>query len=510
MLSLISCTALAGIAEWVCCPGERNAPAARALANCPVIHRWTAADDRTAAYFALGRVQATARPVAVLAGSGSAAAAMLPAVSEAYYQRRPLVIVTMDGAESTGGTGAPQCTEQEALFGMYAPTHTLNLPCPVSDLPDLAGLLKDGFPLHLHVRLDAAADSPAADLSMVEIGDAPAAPPFRGSLVALSQMLRFRAVEGLVLILGALEPTEQEPVLWLAQTLRVPVLAEAASGLREELSAYLLHDGDTLLTQNPPRFVLRVGDVPTGRFWKELEYLPETEVFSITRTGFSGLCRKSVVVEGEPEQIMKALGDVPHIGDTERLLPRARHAAGRTEEEILSSPESAAALVRALSVHSCMSEVICLGSPTATELWNRCAQQQVATLYLRDLAAHGSDGHVATFLGNAADAENACLLVGDIALLRDLNAYTLVPQLPPGRRIIAVLNNEGARCAAEEAEGDDELHRLLVQPPALDLPTIAQLWGAEYYAIRTESDMEVLESTAPDALVLLELLPEDE
>lgn len=509
MFSLVSCTALSGIAEWVCCPGAHNGSLYRALAACPVVHRWAVADDRAAAYFALGRTQATARPVAVVAGSGTAAAAMLPAVAEAYYQRRPLVIITIGGTQPLGGTGAPQSVEEENLFGLYAPTTAVNLPCPVSDLPDLAGKLADGFPLHLHLRLDIAAEPPTGDLSLVEIAEPPAAPRFRGSLVALSQMLRFRAAEGLVLIIGALEPAEQEPVLWLAQTLRVPVLAEAASGLREELAAYLLHDGDELLSQYPPRFVLRVGGIPTGRFWKELEYLPDTEVFSITRTGFSGLSRKSTVIEGEPEQIMKALGDVPHVGDTERLLPRSRHAAGRTEEYILSAPESAEALVRALSVHACMSEVICLGSPTATALWNRCAQVQVPTLYLRDLSVRGADGHVAAFLGNAADAENALLLVGDIALLRDAAAAAIVPQLPRGRRIIAVLNNGGAQCAAEETEGDEELYRLLVQPQDfLSLPALAQLWGAEYYAVHTEADLEVLESTADDALVLLEIMPE--
>ncbi|MBR5889315.1 MAG: hypothetical protein IKY92_04650, partial [Akkermansia sp.] len=96
MFSLISCSAMAGVAEWVCCPGELNAPLYRALADCPAVHRWSVADDRSAAFFALGRVQATGRPVVVVAGSGSSAAAMTPAVINAYYHRRPLVVLTMD------------------------------------------------------------------------------------------------------------------------------------------------------------------------------------------------------------------------------------------------------------------------------------------------------------------------------------------------------------------------------------------------------------------------------
>ncbi len=508
MFSLISCSAMAGVAEWVCCPGELNAPLYRALADCPVVHRWSVADDRSAAFFALGRVQATGRPVVVVAGSGSSAAAMTPAVINAYYQRRPLVVLTMDSTTGSGGTGAPQSVEQEALFGMYAPTVELALPCPVSDLPNLVESLSEGFPLHLHVRLDEEAEPPCPDFSNVEVGDAPPAPRFRGSLVAVSQMLRFRSMEGLVLLIGALNPDEQEPVLWLAQTLRVPVLAEASSGLREELAPYLLHNGDDLLRQNPPRHVLRVGDVPTGAFWKALENMPQTEVYSITRTGFSGLSRKSNVVEGELEQVMKALGDVPHVGDTARLLTRSRRAAGQLEELLLGYPESAEAMVRAFSRHACLADVICVGSATTVRLWNRYAQCQVPTLYLRDLHSTGADGVLSAFLGNAADASSGCCLIGDLTLLRDINAAAIVPQLPPGKRIVAVLNNEGAAASMHDTAGDPELERLLVQPQPFRMQEIARLWGAEYYAIRNEADFEVLDSLDDHAFVLLELLPD--
>lgn len=509
MFSLVTCSAMAGIAEWVCCPGALTPPLYRTLASCPVVHRWAVSDPRTAAYFALGRVQATARPVAVVAGSGTDAAAMLPAVEEAYYERRPLIVVTLAEHGDNGGSGAPHAAEAENLFGLFAPTHVLDLPCAVSDLPDFAGMMADGFPLHLHLRLNSEALRCQGDFSTTEVGEAPAPPAFRGSLVALSQMLRFRAVEGLVLVIGGLEPAEQEPVLWLAQTLRVPVLAEAASGLREELSPYLLHDASSILRSCPPRFVLRVGDVPNDPFWHALEDMPQTEVFSVTRTGFSGLNRKSTVIEGDPEQIMKALGDVPTIGDTERLLPRARHAAGRTEEEVLSSPESAPALVRAISNYAALADVICLGSPTVSALWNRCAQTQIATLYVRELAARSSAGVLAAFLGNAADAPSAFCLLGDIALLQDVTAPAqLLHELPEGKRIIAVLSNGGAACAREESAEDIEWERLMMQPPALSLADVAALWGAEYYSVRSESDLEVLDTVEDGATVLLELLPE--
>lgn len=503
MKNLISCCAMAGVAEWICCPGEKNEALLTTLAACPVIHRWRQADERSAGYFALGRIQATGRPVAVAAGSGSSAASLAPAVVDAYYQRRPLLLLTCDTAQPSGGAGTPGSIECEGLFGMYAPTLNITLPCPISDLPDLRSALSEGFPLHLHLHLTDEMRH-GGDFSGLEVADPPPPPRFRGSLVALSQMLRFRAQEGLILMLGALDPDEQEPALWLARTLRAPVLAEAASGLREELSALLLHGGDEL--RLAPRYVLRVGEVPTGRFWQALENMPETEVFSITRTGFSGLCRRSHVIEGELEQIMKSLGDIPHLGDTERRLPASRQHSGRVEELLLSYPESDAALVRAYSRHACLADVICLGRGSAIPLWNRYAQTQIPTLYLRHSnTTGGADGVLSDFLGNTADATFACCLAGDLSILRDISAATLLPQLAPGKRVIAILSNEGAALAAAP-EREPELNRLLVQPPLYNLRELAALWNAEYYAIHCEADLEVLETLDDNTFVLLELL----
>ena len=510
MKSLITCCAMAGIAEWACCPGELNGPLLHALADCPLIHRWSQADERCAAYFALGRIQATGRPVAVLAGTGAEATSLMPAVVEAYYQRRPLLVITLDTCAHAGGTGALHRIEHENLFGIYAPTIEMQLPCGVSDLPDLRAALAEGFPLHLNVRVEPQSLAEALPEAFVnfEVAEPPPSAPFRASLVALSQMLRFRSVEGLVLLFGGLEPTEQEPALWLARTLRVPVLAEAASGLREELAAYALHGGERLLSQCPPRYVLRVGDVPTGSFWKALENMPEVEVFSLTRTGFSGLCRKSHVIEGDLEQIMKALGDVPHVGDTQRLLPRSRHHAGRVEELLLAYPESEAAMVRAFSNHAGIADVICLGSGSTMALWNDYAQSQVPTLYVRaNNGAGGADGTVSSFLGNAADAGYACCLTGDLSLLRDSGAAAMLPQLPAGRRVVAVLNNEGAG-QVEGAGLDPELKRLMVQPPTFSMAELARLWGAEYYAINCEADFEELDALEDNAFALLELRPD--
>lgn len=487
MMSLISTCAMAGVAEWVCCPGVLNAPLVRALESSPTMHCWHMQDERSAAYFALGRVQATARAVAVVAGSGSAAAALMPAVVEAYYQRRPLIVITLDEATPAEGTGAWGRIEQDSLFGLYAsPTVELSLPCSVAELPDMVALCAEGFPIHLWVKC---APGMRRGSGLAEVAEPPAAPRFRGSLVELSQMLRFHArEEGLLLILGELDPAEQESALWLARTLRVPVLAEPTSGLREKLSSLLLPPdaASELLADTPPRYVLRVGSVPAFPFWRELEDMEDTtEVYSITRSGFAGLRRASVVMEGDMEQIMRAIDEVPHVGDVLGLLPRARKHAARIEESLFHEPDSTPALVRAFSQYACLAEVMFLGGSMAARLWGAYAQQQEPVYYVRSVSqAGGVDGAASAFLGNAVGAAFACALVEERTILRDMAAGALLPQLPGGKRIIAVLSQE---------------------PPLLDLQELARLWHAEYYPIHCEADLEVIEGIGEDALAILDL-----
>lgn len=121
------------------------------LAAAEDLVKWTHFDERSAAFFALGRIQDMGLPVAVVTTSGTAAAELLPAVVEAYYQRRPLLLLTADRPAACRGSAAPQAIEQADLFGIYAPTIDLETP---ESLPE--DILQDwdyASPLHINVCL---------------------------------------------------------------------------------------------------------------------------------------------------------------------------------------------------------------------------------------------------------------------------------------------------------------------------------------------------------------------
>lgn len=84
------------INDIILCPGSRNSPLTQSFAANPQFNSYSITDERSAAFFALGLTQSLKKPVAVCCTSGSALLNILPAVSEAYYQQLPLLVISAD------------------------------------------------------------------------------------------------------------------------------------------------------------------------------------------------------------------------------------------------------------------------------------------------------------------------------------------------------------------------------------------------------------------------------
>ena len=85
-----------GVKHAVCCPGSRNSAIVHNLNECPDIQCYPVTDERSAGFYALGMTIALDEPVVVCVTSGTALLNLAPAVAEAYYQQRPLVVVSAD------------------------------------------------------------------------------------------------------------------------------------------------------------------------------------------------------------------------------------------------------------------------------------------------------------------------------------------------------------------------------------------------------------------------------
>ena len=109
--------ATAGVDAAVLAPGSRSTPLTVALVEHEGVETFSHLDERSAAFFALGRAKRTATPTAVVCTSGTAAANFHPAVVEADEGRVPLVVLTADRPPELHDSGANQTIDQAGLYG---------------------------------------------------------------------------------------------------------------------------------------------------------------------------------------------------------------------------------------------------------------------------------------------------------------------------------------------------------------------------------------------------------
>jgi len=347
-----------GVGEYVVCGGARNAVLLEVLAKLEAAGKvkvWSHFEERSAGFFALGRTMVTGKPCAVVVTSGTAVAELLPSVIEAYYQARPLVLLTADRPEHFRGSGAPQAIEQVGIFGEYAGR-------------DLGNWEGKG-PLHVNMELDeefVVGDDRFENFTLGEF----AVDYGRPQVAELARWLREPTMRGLVVMVGDLELEEQEEVFHFCESLAAPVVVEASSGLREALQHLVVVDADRVLKENPPAKVLRLGGVPSGRFWRDLEDLLEVSVWSVCRNGLRGLGRDAEVLQGMLQRVLPALGEPEELGDISEWLEGVEGRGQRIEEALEALPDSEAGWMRMLSVYAAVGNSVYLGNSLPIREWN--------------------------------------------------------------------------------------------------------------------------------------------
>lgn len=118
--SIIEIFCAKGIQHIVISPGSRNAPLTIGFVNNSNFTCYSVADERCAAFFALGIAQQIRKPVAIVCTSGSALLNYYPAFSEAFYSEIPLIVVSADRPKSKIDIGDGQTIRQENVFANHS------------------------------------------------------------------------------------------------------------------------------------------------------------------------------------------------------------------------------------------------------------------------------------------------------------------------------------------------------------------------------------------------------
>ena len=481
----------AGCGDFVLCGGARNAGLIAQLEAAEGLQIWKHFEERGAAFFALGRVKDHAQPCAVVTTSGTAVAECLPAVIEAFYTNKPLIVLSADRPAEFRGSGAPQAIEQEEIFGDYAARNIEEW---------------DGHgPLHLNVPLEEGVVESESWPAQVD-GFLAKRLPFE-----VRDLLKFfddGVFKGIIAMVGGLELEDREDVFYFLKELGIPVIADINSGIREALGELLVPE--QAFKGNLPGRVLRLGEVPIGRLWRDLEEHPEVEVLSVCRNGLPGLARSSQVIHAEVGRVIRGLGAVAAVGDVRDDFPRARPFWTRFDERLESFPDSEPGLVSLLSVYATTGESLFIGNSLPVREWNDFGQRR--TPYAQVFAnrgANGIDGQLSTWLGATAETVDAWGVFGDLTTLYDLAAPAMLPQVEQKGRVLVVINNGGGQIFKKlpRLEGLSEVQRAaIVQPQEVRLKSWAEMWGMGYVRIASREEFDLLEPG--EKTLLVELCPD--
>lgn len=489
-----------GVRTVCVCPGGRNAPLVTACeANRGSFEVVSFFEERSAAFFALGRIRRDGAPAAVITTSGTAAAELLPAMLEAAHSGLPLVAVTADRPRRLRGTGAPQTIDHLPLFAAAAaPVLDADAPGQLAALPAARG------PVHLNVCFDEPLSGDAVASAALPPADAPRPPAWMDAAEARRLCGDFfRRVRHPLVLVSSLDLADADALAPWLSALDCPLYLEAVSQLRgrRNLQEFSLHSGERILLAPECRAacdgVLRLGGVPTPRFWRECEHWP---VLHASRVDLPGLGNGAPVV---PLEIFRDLAAdfLPRQGRVEALFRRDRAAAGGLDELLAAEPRSEAGLIRALSERFADDARLFLGNSLPVREWDLAARRAPdRRTVFANRGVNGIDGLVSTALGLAGSDRATAAVIGDLSALYDMAGLWPAAQLGGAEITLAVVNNGGGKI----------FDRLFGNPAFLNAHRLrlrgwAEMFGWHYGVVHDPGD-----PLPPGSPRLVEVLPDGE
>jgi 2-succinyl-5-enolpyruvyl-6-hydroxy-3-cyclohexene-1-carboxylate synthase len=539
-----------GVDTAVVCPGSRSTPLTLAMAQHPAIQTMPILDERSAAFFALGRARQLCRPTVLICTSGSAGANFYPAVIEAWESRVPLIILTGDRPPELRHCNAGQTIDQQKLYGSFVNWYA-ELAVPSSDRAMLTYLRQTIVyawersqgpvpgPVHLNQPFrDPLAPVPQAEVlavaeqwdeglffAAVSRGVTIPRPVLSSEAIAEPVMTWGASGRG-VIIAGVDQPANPRDycraIADLAKTLGFPVLAEGLSPVRNhaDCNPYLISTYDGILRQSEraaalvPEVVIRVGEMPTSKVLRQwlAEAQPLQWVIDESDRNLDPTHGRTHPLRCSLDQVVQSLHlatsaslDYLHqwLAAEASLRSLIDHHVTTTEAIV----ESKLAWLLGRSLPAQTPVVIANSMPVRDVEWFwPLNAQQHQMIFSR--GANGIDGTLSTALG-ACYGRQGVLITGDLACLHDTNGF-LIHQQWQGHLTVLLINNNGGGIfgllpIAQVAPGLFEPY--FAMPQAVDFAQLCGAYGVEHHRIETwEQLLPLLNPLPQSGIRVLELV----
>jgi 2-succinyl-5-enolpyruvyl-6-hydroxy-3-cyclohexene-1-carboxylate synthase len=518
--------ARSGVERAVICPGSRSTPIALALLREPGITTTSIVDERSGGFFALGAALASRRPVVITCTSGTAAANLHPAITEASEASVPLIALTNDRPPELRGIGAGQTIDQVKLYGesvrWFAEmgTHDADdaglMHMRSSACRAYAAAAGDPRPGPVHLNLswrdplgpepqdgDVIATSPLAlggrddlPLSSIHAPEPGLAPEALDAIAAdLAETER-----GLIVAGRQTDPALAPAVAALTSTRGFPVLAEPTSQLRfgPDTGPHVIWAYDAIARSRPPELepelVLRFGDMPTSKALRQ--WLSSLEgaaqlVVDPTGTWNEPTRRAGLSLRADGASLAHGLASRLSVRTETSFAAQWRLANEAAAEAIRAELSRFGGAPTEPGAHMSLGAalrdsdlVFCASSMPIRDAESFLPASKREVLFLSNRGANGIDGTVSSAVGAAvASGRPTWVVIGDLALHHDSNGLALLRHSQAPVRIVC-LNNDGGGIFEFLPQASqvtrEEFEAVFGTPLGLDLSSLAALHGIEH------------------------------
>ena len=507
-----------GLRDVVLSPGSRSTPLALSISARPELSLHVRLDERSAGFFALGRVLITNLPVVVVVTSGTAAAELHACVAEADLAFVPLIIVTADRPPELHGVGAPQTIEQAHLYGAMvrhfeepgvSRIEMANSWRPLAArLWDFAsGVSTPAGPVHLNAAFVEPLVADALELPEREAAERPR----REGKSDLPETATL-SVEG-ARVLCVVGQGATKEMITACRLLKWVVLGDAtAQGTLPYFDA-LLRSNDFAESVRPD-LVVRLGGIPASKVLAEQLRLWGARTVSLSSAGFVADPDHliSEAYEGHPHAEYAAL--VGHKDYVATWLNASKKVSTWLDDPdesggVLNEPLVARAVVAA-STSTDTPLVVGSSMPVRDVEWWSESRRSVT---LANRGVNGIDGVVSTVLGAAAGSK-ALGLVGDLTMLHDVSGLVDGLGSAGGTCVLVVMDNQGGGIFSflpqAKALDHDRFEQLFGTPRPHDLEAVAKAFGHAACTVTTREELDqALQSglVAPGLSVIVAKVP---
>ncbi len=514
-----------GVDFFCLAPGSRSTPLTMAVAQHPKARSVMHFDERGTAFCALGYGRATGRPAAWITTSGTALANGFPAIVEAATDGVPMLLLTADRPPEQRHTGANQTIDQVKLFGDYVgwffdlPTPTTAIdPAMVLTTVDQAvyrALRAPQGPVHLNCMfreplappLEGDDDQPYVDALAAWHQEArpytrygySRHSPHPEEIDQLWQLLCH--IEQVLLVVGRLDTRAQgEAIVTLAERLGWPLLPDVGSqlrlGHRQEAPTRIGYYDQVLRSPSftaghPVSAVLHLGGRPTSK--RLLQYLDRCRPASYIVVNDSPARldpnhQVTLRLEADITTFCNALTQrIPQPQTRTPWLSSWQAAAAQTAKQLtayfaaqgtLSEP----LVARLVSEHIEEGHGLVLASSMPVRDMDMFgALDGPGVTVAANRGASGIDGTVATAVGVSEGLQApVTLVIGDLALLHDLNSLALLRTYPV---TVVVINNDGGGIFhfLPIAQHEDVFEPFFGTPHGITFEAAAALFGLTHH-----------------------------